>query len=273
MTQHKSISPFAGKILQHFHNENKLWFSLDGVYQVFTETSSQTLRGHIKRMVDTGLLLRIKDGFYYIIPFEQDAKTFIPNWHLIPEILVDSDFHIGYYSALQIHNLITQPSLKEQVVIGKKQNQSIKTIQNTDFQFIYHNTKHFFGYTKIWIDSYNKVLCSDLEKTIIDCLYKPNYAGGIVEVGKAIYLAKDKINFQKLHDYSCRFGSQSVIKRLGFLLELFEIKTEIIELLFNKRTKTIAILDSETPKQGIINCRWMIQQNVDLITIKNSILT
>ena len=38
----------------------------------------------------------------------------------------------------------------------------------------------------MWIDNFNKVLCSDLEKTFLDCLFKPDYAGGIVEVARAI---------------------------------------------------------------------------------------
>ena len=50
----------------------------------------------------------------------------------------------------------------------------------------------------MWIDNFNKVKCSDLEKTFIDCLFMPNYAGGIVEVARAIYISKDKINFDKL---------------------------------------------------------------------------
>jgi hypothetical protein len=34
---------------------------------------------------------------------------------LLAEPLVGQNFYIGYYSALQIHQLITQPSLKEQI--------------------------------------------------------------------------------------------------------------------------------------------------------------
>jgi predicted transcriptional regulator of viral defense system len=70
---------------------------------------------------------------------------------------------------LQIHNLITQPSLKEQIVVSKQLRPSEIKIKNIGFQFIYHNEKYFFGSKKIWVDSFNKVLCSNLEKTIIDC--------------------------------------------------------------------------------------------------------
>ncbi len=61
--------------------------------------------------------MRLKEGVYYIIPYEANAETFMPDWPLIAEHLVnDAKHYIGYYSALQIHNLITQPSLKEQIV-------------------------------------------------------------------------------------------------------------------------------------------------------------
>src|SRR5690606_17280800 len=106
--------------------------------------------------------------------------------------------YIGYYSALQIHNLITQPSLKEQIVVSKQMRPSEIKVKGVPFQFIYHNRKHFFGATKMWIDSFNKVLCSDLEKTFIDCLFKPNYAGGIVEVARAIHTSKDRIRYDVL---------------------------------------------------------------------------
>lgn len=44
-----------------------------------------------------------------------------PDWHLIAEYLAQhADHYVGYYSALQIHNLITQPTLKEQIVVSKQ---------------------------------------------------------------------------------------------------------------------------------------------------------
>jgi len=225
-------------------------------------------------MTKRGLLMRLKESVYYIIPYEANAETFMPDWHLIAEHLVnDAELYIGYYSALQIHNLITQPSLKEQIVVSKQIRPSEIKIKNIPFQFIYHNDKHFFGAKKIWIDSFNKVLCSDLEKTFIDCLFKPDYAGGIVEIAKAIYMSKEKIKYNQLYDYAIKFNSQAVIKRLGFLLEFLEINTEIIEKLQEKKTNSYVLLDTELPKQGKRLSRWSIQQNLELETIKSAIYT
>lgn len=130
--------------------------------------------------------------------------------------------------------------------------------------------KIIFLWKKIWIDSFNKVSCSDLEKTIIDCLFKPDYAGGIVEVARAIYSTKDKLDYEKLLEYTIKFDSQAVLKRLGYILELFEIETEIIQELQKIKTASYIVLDTELPKTGKRNSRWSIQQNLDTETIKIS---
>jgi predicted transcriptional regulator of viral defense system len=198
----------------------------------------------------------------------------MPDWHLIAEHLVrNTDHYIGYYSALQLHNLITQPSLKEQIVVSKQIRPSTIEIKGVQFQFIYHNEKHFFGSKKMWIDSYHKVNCSDLEKTFVDCLYKPDYAGGIVEIARAIYASRNEINYLKLLEYIEKFKSQAVIKRLGFLIETLELETGITNILQEKKTPSYVLLDTELPKSGKIINRWSIQQNLESETIKSAIYT
>ena len=146
-------------------------------------------------------------------------------------------------------------------------------IKDVPFQFIYHNEKHFFGTKKIWIDNFNKVICSDLEKTFIDCLFKPDYAGGIVEIARAIYISRDKIKFNVLLEYAIKFNSQAVIKRLGFILEILKIETNIIEDLQKLKTNSVVLLDTELPKSGKIKTKWSIQQNIEIETIKTAIYT
>ena len=272
--RHKYISKRSNELLSYFHEQGEPCFNFLAATKALPDSKESTIRELLNNMTKRGLLMRIKNGLFYIIPYEQDPKLFMPEWHLLPKYLVkESDYYIGYYSALQIHNLITQPSLKEQVVVSKQIYPSSIEVKTTTFQFIYHNEKHFFGAKKIWIDSFNKVICSDLEKTIIDCLYKPDYAGGIVEIARAIFMSKEKINFDRLLDYTERFKSQAVIKRLGFLLELLEIKTDIIEALQKRKTNTYAVLDTELPKIGKRLSRWRIQQNLETETIKSAIYT
>ena len=107
----------------------------------------------------------------------------------------------------------------------------------------------------------------------IDCLFKPDYAGGIVEVARAIYTSKDKINYNTLLEYAKKFDSQAVIKRLGFLLETLDINTQIIQELQQMKTASYVVLDTELPKAGKRISRWSLQQNLETETIKSSIYT
>ena len=198
----------------------------------------------------------------------------MPDWHLLSQYLVGvAEYYIGYFSALQIHSLTTQPNLKEQIVVNKQIKPSTLLVKGVPFQFIYHNEAHFFGNKKTWIDSFNKVQCSDLEKTFIDCLFKPQYAGGITEIAKAIHKSKDKIDYPKLLDYAKRFNSQAVIKRLGFLLELLEIENPVIDKLQKLRTNSFVALEPSYPKEGKTIFRWAIQQNIDNNSILSPIYT
>jgi predicted transcriptional regulator of viral defense system len=219
-------------------------------------------------------LLRLKDGLYWVIPYEQEPASYFPNWHLIAGYLAgDTNYYIGYYSALEIHSLITQPALVEQIVVDKQIKPSVLKIRDVRFQFIYHNRKHFFGVKKTWVDGFNKVNSSDLEKTFIDCLYKPDYGGGITEITRALYKSREKIDYEKLLSYCEKFNAQTVIKRLGFLLELLQIDHPIIDRLQRLRTKSFTLLEPSYEKKGKLISRWSIQQNIDTEDIISPIFT
>ncbi len=270
--KHKYISTQSNELLSYFNDKGKVCFDSKTALKAFPQAKESTVRELLSDMTKRGLLMRIKDGIYYIIPYEESSETFMPDWHIIAKYLVkEAKHYIGYYSALQIHNLITQPSLKEQIVVNKQIRPSEIKIKEVTFQFIYHNETHFFGEKKTWVDDFNKVSCSDIEKTIIDCLFKPDYAGGIVEVARAIYSTKEKLDYNKLLEYAIKFDSQAVIKRLGYLLELFEIETEIVNELQKLKSASYVVLDTELPKTGKRNSRWSIQQNLETETIKSAI--
>lgn len=270
----KLISTQSNKLLSFLNENENLCFDYKIAKKSLPNSNDSAIRELLSAMTRRGLLMRVKRGLYYVIPYEQNPEAFMPDWHLLAEHLVqDANYYIGYYSALQIHNLITQPSLSEQIVVAKQIRPSTIKIKEVPFQFIYHNEKHFFGTKKIWIDNFHKVNCSDLEKTIIDCLFKPDYAGGIVEIARAIYLSRDKIRFRIILEYAKKFNSQAVVKRLGFLFETLEIETDIIIPLQKLITSSIVPLDTELPKSGKIISKWSIQQNIEIETIKEAIYT
>jgi predicted transcriptional regulator of viral defense system len=270
----KTVSSKSGRLLAHLHETGVEYFDTAFAQRALMNTSEPAVRELLSDMTRRGLLLRIKQGLYCRIPYEQDPTNYIPDWHLLAEPLTQGVNHyIGYYSALQIHGLITQPSLKEQIVVAAQMKPSVLKVKELSIQFIYHNAHHFFGATRIWIDSFHQVSCSDVEKTIVDCLFKPDYAGGIVEVAKAIAVVNQRMDYQKLLTYVLQFESQAVIKRLGFLLEHLGLGQEILDQLHTIKTSSYVVLDTELPRVGTHVRRWSILQNIDLETIKSAVYT
>ncbi len=180
--KHKTILGQSSELLSRLNLADKSCFTIEDAYQIMKKSNNDAVRKLLSDLVKRGLLMRLKKGVYYTIPYEREPDTFMPNWHIIAAHLANGiNYYIGYYSALEIHSLITQPSLQEQIIVDKQVKPSIIKIKDIQFRFIFHNQKHFFGAKNVWIDDFNQVKCSDFEKTIIDCLYNPHYAGGIVE--------------------------------------------------------------------------------------------
>lgn len=270
----KNISYRSSDLLLSLNKVGKQFFTNEDAAKILGKTESTSIRKLLSDMTKRGLILRIKDGLYNIIPYEKEVENYFPNWHLTAEQLVNPEkYYIGFYSALDIHGLITQPSLTEQIVTEKQFTPKTKTIGKVKFQFVTYSEKRFFGYKKVWITDFDKVYCSDIEKTIIDSLYRPNYSSGITEIIKAIYRAKDKIDADKMFNYLEMFDTQAVNKRIGFIfskLELFKSLTDRIEL---DISNSYTLLDPSLRKEGKHDSKWKIIDNIDIISAIKSIGT
>lgn len=272
--KHKVITGKAAQLLKYLTEENKQFFTVKDVEQFLKGLTKSYANQLIQELAKREVAMRLKGGLYVLVPYDTPVRDFFPDWGLVGSYLVgNANYYIGYYSALKTHGFTTQPCLREQVVVNKRMIPSVQEIHGVKFQFIQHSERHFFGTKKVWTELLNRsfpVLYSDLEKTIVDCLHKPDYAFGIVEVAKAIYLAKDKLKTDKLIEYIKKLNSQVVIKRLGFLLELYGIDLPIIGELQEMKTVSHAVLDPIHPKEGQTNRRWSLYINVDIETIKQA---
>ena len=270
----KNISYRSAQLLKNLNGSEKLYFSIDDAAKALETNSSSSVRELLSAMTNRGLIMRIKDGLYHVIPYEKDGNDYFPNWHLTAEAIVGTkEYYLGFYTAFEIHNLITQPSLIEQIVMRQRLQPKNFKVKNIKYETINFNKKHFFGFEKTWIDDFNKVYCSDLEKTIIDCLYKPNYANGITEISKAIFKSRDNVSTEKMLMYLEKFNAQVVYKRLGFLLQQLDVLPTLKNEIQSKLSNSYALLDPSLPKQGKYNSKWKIIENVGIEQTLKSIET
>lgn len=263
------------QIIKRFSQNDTPCFSTDDVRKEFSNISPSHLANTLMKMVKSNMLIRLNRGLYYIVPLEHSSPKFIPNWHLVAKYMLrNKNYYIGYYSALELHKLITQPSLTEIVVTDIQIKPSNIEIQGIRFQFIVHKKDRFFGIEKTWIDNYNKVQCSDLEKTLVDSFINPHYSNGIVEISKAVYETRNKIDQGKIIDYFTRTGNKVAARRYVFICDLLDISSSYHEsLLQNNMTGSVQRLDTSAPDEGRINTKYGIKINRDVNTIKEALFT
>jgi predicted transcriptional regulator of viral defense system len=116
---------------------------------------------------------------------------------------------------------------------------------------------------KHWVTKQESVDVSDLERTVIDGLRLPQYCGGITEVAKGLWMRREDMHASKLIDYALRLSVGAVIRRLGYLLELYAIPPENeLRRLQQALTKTYVPLDPVLPKEGVHLARWRVQLNI-----------
>lgn len=262
-------------IIKRFSGADQDCFTFQDVLLEYPDANRIYLSRILSGMVEKGMLIKLSRNIYYIVPVSADPQKYIPDWHLVAKYLMKGKkYYIGYYSAMQIHGLLTQPSLKEIIVTNLQVKPGIKKIRGIEFQFVYHIETRFFGFKNIWIDKHNKVMVSDLEKTLVDALTRPHLSGGLIEIGKALYESKQKVDYQKLLDYLNHNKNEAAKKRYLFLVELLGLTwTNNYDEMLKEIGPSFPVLDTTGPNQGRKDSRFGLKINIDLNTIKNSIFT
>lgn len=270
----KNISYRSSQLLNALIAQKKEFFSLSDALNILSGKDYATIRKLLSDVTNRGVIMRIKKGLYHRIPYEQNPDQYFPNWHLTAEAMVQpKEYYIGFYNALDIHGLITQPSMVEQVVTHEQVKPKVQQVKNVRFEFITLSEKRFFGYKKHWIDDFHKVNCSDLEKTFLDCLYKPDYAGGIMEITKALYKSRTKLQPTRFRNYLEKFNTQVVYKRLGFIIDQLDLFPELQDFIRGNITPSYAPLDPSATKYGHHHSQWGIIDNMNFKTALESINT
>jgi len=157
--------------------------------------------------------------------------------------------------------MVTQPQFA--IFVSSAKRIRSRTVFGTEFRFILIKAADFFGTMKHGVTKQEWVTVSDLERTVIDGLRQPEYCGGITEVAKGLWVRRGDLMASKMVDYALRLRIGAVIRRLGYLLELYQIASNLdIERLTKALTATYHPLDPTLPREGPHLRRWRLQLNI-----------
>ncbi|UCG92256.1 MAG: hypothetical protein JSV97_00685 [candidate division WOR-3 bacterium] len=220
MGKTKTLGSVSAKLISSLYSINKVIFTIADIEHI-TELKGGAARDLASKLIKRAVIARIKPGKFIIIPQDVGENvSYIGNWYVIAREIANSpDYYVSYYSAMDIHNMLTHPITTVFVTTPRQVYKKQRIVGNATFEFTYMNKKNIWGIEKIWVTQSEQVRVSNIERTIIDCLYRPKYCGGVMEIIKGLWIQKEKLEFNKLLDYLKKFNKFVVNKRLGYILE------------------------------------------------------
>jgi predicted transcriptional regulator of viral defense system len=269
----KTLGPQAARLIAELHERGKTLFSHADVEEI-TSLQAKSARNFVASLVNRGVVTRLKPGLFILVPYELGhERDYLGSPYVVARELVGgTDYYVSHASAMDLHQMVTQP----QFVVYTTTMQAIRprVVLGTEFRFVRSKPANLFGISEHWVTKTEKVLVSDLERTIIDGLKQSEYCGGFTDVAKGFWMRRDDIDHGRLIDYALRLDVGAVIRRLGFLLETFEMDApREVKRLQDYLTASYAILDPLLPEEGRFLARWRLRLNVDPAEIAATVTT
>lgn len=262
MDGQKTIGKVSAKLIAELYDQNKPIFTVRDAAKIINKEYNQ-VTDLLSELVRRSVLTRLKSGKYLIIPQQMGSSAeYIGNWYVAVREAVNSPFYyVAFYSAMNYWGLLTQPLIKVYVATPKRQIVPRELIDMLTLVFV--RKKSIWGIREEWVTQSERVRISDLEKTILDALAHPEYCGGITEIAKAIWVAKNKINYQKMRQYIVRYKKNVVAKRLGYLLDIFGIgQPELRDFLSSYVKDRYDAFDPTLKAKRVDKNKWRLIDNV-----------
>jgi predicted transcriptional regulator of viral defense system len=214
-----------------------------------------------------GWLLRARRGLYLILPLEVEPGR--PMVAEDPWVLAQEAFtpcYVGGWSAAEYWGLTEQLFRSTLVVTAAHVRTCSVLLLNHEFRLFRVPRARMTGTVLVWRGR-ERVLVSDQERTIVDCLRHPGLCGGIRHLVHMMdtYGSSRERDLQKLAQVAREVGTGAVWKRLGYIAELLWPEEQVLRDEAGKHlTAGNVRLDPMVRQRGTLLRRWRLWVNVTL---------
>ena len=268
----KTLGAESASLITRLANQGRSIFSITEA-QELSGKSYSTIIKDLRRLVNAGWVVKLSPGIYALVPLSAGSEA-IPeaNRYVIArELIKPTPYYLSHDSAFELHNMLTRPVTT--MTISSPRRLDNRTILKVPYRFIYAKNENLWGISSMWVTPSEQVQVSNMERTILDGLARPDLCAGISEVATGLWMRKDDLDWEKLIFYSQKLGNRAVAKRLGYLLELYGLGLSHIEKLQEIIGKSYALLDPILPSEGAYLARWRLRINIDTETLKGIVTT
>ena len=215
----------------------------------------------VSRMAEHGLLHRVQRGLYVLeastirheVPAVESLKAVAA---VAAEQIVGSAYYLSWHSALFHHGLLDQQA--STVFVGVRARKSEISFSGYGLRFVRVSDRKFFGWDTVNVSGHS-VNIANVEKALLDSLDRPALAAPFAIVVSALLGAwrSSRLDIEQLVDYAVRLGSPTLNRRLGFLMETFDIPGhERLLTLIGKGYAVSAPGAVATGRRWPVNSKW-----------------
>ena len=160
---------------------------------------------------------------------------------------------ISHRSAMSYYDLTDQVFSKIYITVPREKGANLSTIkeyelQGTRYDLIRIHPQHFWGVKAVFLGE-TRIWITDLERTLIDGLSRPDLCGGFREVLFAFEKGGSQISPSVILEYAKR-TSLVTCKRLGWVFEHLELYPEVQEQLIALPMPYYQRLDATGKRRG-----------------------
>lgn len=168
-------------------------------------------------LVAKGWLTRVGRGRYLLHPSTYGPEAVRETDPLRVGSRLVRPYYFGYATAAELHGLLLQPGRVYYIVTPRRTPSSRRT-GAVEFRLIRTVPRRFFGFVPLERRS-QQLVVSDRERTVLDCLERPELSGGFGGAAQVLARAKPRLGWERLRNHLRRYGSRALAARLGFLAE------------------------------------------------------
>jgi len=211
----RTLGPAESRVVLSLREQGRTIVRASDVLDLLgSETSARKV---IRNLLRKGWLSRIVGGRYMLLPPEHGPDNLGENNILALAAAAVEPSYISWWSAAAYHGFTTQKPMT--VFVAVLRQTSTKTIEGSEVRFVSVAPRKFFGH-----ETYNvydrSVSISTPVKTLIDCLDRPDLAGGPAELARIVHSALAKVSPEDALTAAMKMKSKAVLQRLGFLSDL-----------------------------------------------------
>lgn len=258
---------YLNQFVNRLQSQGRYTFTITDLERDVSRDKS-ALHMALKRLVDKGRIIKVRNGFYVVIPPEYSERGILPSEWFVHDLMVflKKPYYVSLLSAAALNGASHHQPQWLHVMTERPPIRPIK-VKSVSIRFVVKNRLPKKGIIQKktetgYLDVSNPML------TALDLIQFERHSGGFFRILEILEELMDTFNENDMDLSLQNEFPVAVIQRLGYLCDIYLNKPEIAQLvhqhLLNKKTHPVKLSPSVGSRAGRINQKWQVIENINL---------